>query len=217
MNALVAVNNDTTGIRSISKAQRAAVTQQLKSMAATPENAFARELAAIKEKIGFATSSDTASTKAATTSTDSATTKTKGTDSTATTKEADSTSKTNTSTRNVSGTLGKDDFLQLMVLQLQNQDPTSPTDNTEMIAQLAQFSALEQMTNLNTSFEDLSARVDQLNFMSAGSLVGTTATGLTSSGETVEGAIERVSLANGIVTLTINGSDVTMDKIQRIG
>ena len=219
MNALVAVNNDTSGIRSLSKAQRAEVAQQLKSLAATPENAFARELAAIQQKVGLATSSETASTKsAATTNTSANATKAKGTDDTVTTKSADSSSSsTNTSTRDVSGTLDKNDFLNLMVLQLQNQDPTEPTDNSQMIAQLAQFSALEQMTNLNTSFEELSTRVDQLNFVSAGSLVGKTATGLTAAGATVEGTIDRVSLADGVVTLTINGSDVTIDKVQRIG
>ena len=43
----------------------------------------------------------------------------------------------------------KSQFLQLLVTQLQNQDPTAPTDQTQMLAQLAQFSSLEQMQNLN--------------------------------------------------------------------
>ena len=48
------------------------------------------------------------------------------------------------------GELGKDAFLQLLVTQMQYQDPLDPQDNSEYIAQLAQFSALEQMSNLNT-------------------------------------------------------------------
>lgn len=51
------------------------------------------------------------------------------------------------------GELGKDQFMQLLVAQMQNQDPIDPVDNKDMIAQLAQFSALEQMQNLNEKFD----------------------------------------------------------------
>jgi len=49
--------------------------------------------------------------------------------------------------------MGKDAFLELMIAQMQNQDPMDPMDGTEYAAQLAQFSALEQLTNLNTSMD----------------------------------------------------------------
>ena len=219
MNALVSVNNDTAGIRGLTKAQRAEVAQQLKSMASTPENNFARELEAMKQKIGMVSTSEssakTKSTAASNTgTTDETAVKTKSASSTDHSKS--SSSKSNTSTRDVSSNLDKDSFLELMVLQLQNQDPTDPMDNSQMLAQLAQFSALEQMTNLNDSFEDLSTRIDQLNFLSAGSLVGSTVTGKTSDGTTVTGTVDRVSFEDDSLTLVVNGTSLTMDQIETI-
>jgi len=55
-------------------------------------------------------------------------------------------------TRNTKGELGKDEFLKILVAQLQNQNPLSPMNDESFIAQMAQFSALEQMKSLNTSF-----------------------------------------------------------------
>lgn len=51
--------------------------------------------------------------------------------------------------------MGKDEFLKLLTYQLQNQDPLKPMDQKDMSAQLAQFSSLEQLTNLNTKFDGL--------------------------------------------------------------
>jgi flagellar basal-body rod modification protein FlgD len=57
-------------------------------------------------------------------------------------------------------TLGKNDFLKLLVSQLQNQDPLNPSDPTEFTAQLAQFSSLEQLSNVNKNLEKLVSSQD---------------------------------------------------------
>ena len=56
-----------------------------------------------------------------------------------------------------SGALGRDDFLRMLVAQLENQDPLNPQDATEFTAQLAQFSSLEQLLAISTGLEDLAA------------------------------------------------------------
>jgi len=112
--------------------------------------------------------------------------------------------------------LDRDAFLQLLVLQMQNQDPLEPMDNTDMIAQLAQFSTLEQMNYLTASFETLSNNMDQLSFLSASALVGRTITGTSTSGASVSGAIEGVVLDQGTVYFTVNGQWVPMANVKQV-
>ena len=87
------------------------------------------------------------------------------------------------------GQLGKDEFLKLLTTQMSTQDPLNPADSTEMIAQLAQFSALEQMQNLNEQFTGF--RRDNglaLSYMLGGQEVALAL----NSGETVQGTVDQV-------------------------
>ncbi len=68
--------------------------------------------------------------------------------------------------------LGKDDFIKLMSAQLKHQDPMSPMKNEQMAAQLAQFSALEQMVNVNTNLEKMTAAQRPTDNVLAASLIG---------------------------------------------
>lgn len=68
--------------------------------------------------------------------------------------------------------MDKDAFLKLLVTQLQYQDPLEPTDNTEFVAQLAQFSSLEGINNLNSSMEGISKSVTGMQDISSAGLVG---------------------------------------------
>lgn len=75
-------------------------------------------------------------------------------------------------TRKTGDSLGKDDFLKLLLTQLQNQDPSSPMDNSEFIAQMATFSSLEQMMNIGTKMDELLANNQQTSLMNYNSFVG---------------------------------------------
>jgi len=72
--------------------------------------------------------------------------------------------------RAISNELGQDAFLRLLIAQLANQDPLNPMDDREFISQMAQFSALEQMTQLNRTMENMAT----LDKFSAVQYVGTT-------------------------------------------
>ncbi|WP_051321642.1 flagellar hook assembly protein FlgD [Chrysiogenes arsenatis] len=68
--------------------------------------------------------------------------------------------------------MGKDEFLKLLITQMQQQDPTNPMDNAQMIAQTAQFSSLEQMSNMAKSMDKLVDMQNQLLTFGAASYVG---------------------------------------------
>lgn len=112
--------------------------------------------------------------------------------------------------------LGKDTFLQLLVEQMRYQDPLAPTDNAQMIAQLAQFSSLEQMNNLNESFATLSGNIDQLNFLSGASMIGKHVAGIGADGSTITGEVSGVTMKDSIVYLTVGEKQLSMAGVQSI-
>ncbi|MBI3985839.1 MAG: flagellar hook capping protein [Lentisphaerae bacterium] len=106
--------------------------------------------------------------------------------------------------------LGKDDFLMLLVTQMENQDPMEPMDNAQMVAQLAQFSSLEQMNNLNTQF----ARFHQESMLTQSlALTGRSVSLELLNGTQVEGTIDRVFWEDGQMRLQIGENTYSMDQI----
>lgn len=78
-----------------------------------------------------------------------------------------------TAQREVKGdNLGKDDFLKLLMTQLQNQDPTSPMDDTQFISQMATFSSLEQVSNISTTLDKFVSLQQQNSLISYNQFVG---------------------------------------------
>jgi flagellar basal-body rod modification protein FlgD len=91
--------------------------------------------------------------------------------------------------RPIKKVLDKDDFLKILITQLTNQDPTQPLEDKEFIAQMAQFSTLEQMMNMSG---DLSKVYSLINRTNAYSLLGKTAT-VFDGAERITGTVEAVS------------------------
>lgn len=107
--------------------------------------------------------------------------------------------------------LGKKQFLELMVAQLNNQDPLSPQENGEFIAQLAQFSSVEGLDNLNNQFEQFSQNFFSNQALQASSLVGRsvtvdTDTALYQQGDVVSGSVT-VPASSGETRLIIYDED----------
>jgi flagellar basal-body rod modification protein FlgD len=120
-----------------------------------------------------------------------------------------------TSSLNKEG-LGKEDFLKLLVTQLQNQDPLEPMDNKDLVLQLSQFSTLEQTQNLNENF---SAFLGISNMGTAGSLIGKEVSYHDAENEMqlTTGTVEKVVIDSNQVALEINGKQVPLAYITSIG
>lgn len=113
-----------------------------------------------------------------------------------------------TTNKRNTGELGKDDFLNLLITQLKYQDPLNPVDDKEFIAQMAQFSSLEQMQNINSS----------VTKSQAFSLIGKHITANvvdseTSESKVVTGEVSNVRLNNGKTYVVVNGQDIPLDQI----
>jgi flagellar basal-body rod modification protein FlgD len=98
--------------------------------------------------------------------------------------------------------LNKDEFLQLLVGQLKNQNPLSPVGSQEFMSQMAAFSTLEQVTNLAVSNEELNGMISTNQSLS---LVGHQVTYEGKDGSKVEGTVESVDFGESGSSLTIGG------------
>lgn len=110
-----------------------------------------------------------------------------------------------------SNDLDKNAFLNLLVTQMRYQDPLNPTQDKEFLAQMAQFSSLEQMQNLNTSVT-LSRGYELLNKY----IYANVSDADTNKVTNVEGTVSGVYLENGKVLLKVGDKDVPIDKVEGI-
>lgn len=114
--------------------------------------------------------------------------------------------------------MGKDQFLQLLLAQLENQDPLNPMDSTDMTAQLAQFSQLEQLANINTSLEYSKLYLASLNNAQAVDFIGKEIEARGDSVQLSEGNSARLSyeLNSAAGSSTINIYDQNMHLVRKV-
>lgn len=124
--------------------------------------------------------------------------------------------KTETVNRSVSDNseLGKDAFLKILVTELANQDPLEPLDQAEFIAQMAQFTEVEQMTNMNDTLESMSGFMQ----FSAATMVGQPVRYADEDGLSVSATVESVVFEQDKVYLSLdNGAQVPIERIVSVG
>jgi flagellar basal-body rod modification protein FlgD len=111
--------------------------------------------------------------------------------------------------------LKSEDFIKMMITQLQNQDPLEPAKNDQMLAQMSQISQLQSSTNLN---ESLKGMVMQNQIGSASSLIGKSVQGMAGDNETVSGTVTSVKVESDAVKLELdNGRTLELGRVTSIG
>lgn len=108
--------------------------------------------------------------------------------------------------------LNQEDFLKLLTVQLQNQDPLKPMEDAQFMGQMAQFASLEQTKELNATVSSLSS---SLGFTSAQQFLGKNVT-LNDGGAEVTGTVSGVMMVRGTPQVLVNGKPYTTDKVTAV-
>lgn len=127
-------------------------------------------------------------------------------------KVVDTSTTTSTKTTSTTGTssLDKNSFLQLLVAQMKYQDPLNPSTDTQFVEQLATFSQLEQMQNLNSTTSNNQA------FGLVGMEVEVSTTDSAGKSTTTSGTVDYVVMSNGTAKISVNDNLYTMDQVSAV-
>ena len=109
--------------------------------------------------------------------------------------------------------LGMDDFLNLMITQMQNQDPLDPVSNSEMLQQISQIRAIGATAELS---ETLNAVLLGQNISSATNLIGKFISARSDAGEEVQGLVDRISISDGVPKIRIDEHTISLNNVREI-
>jgi flagellar basal-body rod modification protein FlgD len=130
----------------------------------------------------------------------------------------DTSTSTTSTTASSTSSLGMDAFLQLLVTQLEYQDPLSPMDDKEFVAELAQFSSLEQLTEINSGIDDLKTISQEQEMIGAVNFIGKTieATGTALSLEDGKATDVTFTLTDDAATCLVNVLDSSGEIVRTV-
>lgn len=119
--------------------------------------------------------------------------------------------------RTPTSNLGKDDFLQLLTTQLKNQDPMNPMQDMDFIGQMAQFSSLEQMLNLNTGVDKINTALTNNTTTQAMMFLGTNVTAnVDESDEPITGTVSTIGFKDNQPYLKVGEYAVALDQVKLV-
>jgi flagellar basal-body rod modification protein FlgD len=108
--------------------------------------------------------------------------------------------------------LGKDDFLRILTTQLANQDPSSPLQDKDFIAQMATFSSLEQLTNLNSTF----SKFTSLQMGQHASVIGKEISWVSNDSVKMNGIVKGISIQEGSYFYNVGNEKVPVEMVNEI-
>jgi flagellar basal-body rod modification protein FlgD len=119
--------------------------------------------------------------------------------------------------RTPTSNLGKDDFLQLLTTQLKNQDPMNPMEDMDFIGQMAEFSSLEQMLNLNTGVDKINTALTNNTTTQAMMFLGTNVTAqVDESDEPITGTVSTIGFKDNQPYLKVGEYAVALDQVKLV-
>ena len=118
-----------------------------------------------------------------------------------------------TGTTNSLTSLTTQDFTNMLVAELQNQDPTQPITNSELMQEVGQIQSIQATQQLTTTLQ--SVLLGQ-NVATAGNLIGRSVQGQDANGNPVAGTVSSVSIANGAATLNVGNSTMPLSNVTQI-
>jgi flagellar basal-body rod modification protein FlgD len=119
----------------------------------------------------------------------------------------------NSSTTNSFQSLTSQDFLNMMVAELQNQDPMNPTDSSEILQEVSQIDAIQSNTQLTSTLQGV--QLGQ-SIATASALIGMSVAGTDAKGNAVSGTVSSASINNGAAQLQIGSSSIPLSNVTQV-